>query len=97
MNRELQSVATHNKRAADIDMLRAIGIILMLLGHVGFGKIFETYISAFHMPLFFILSGFLFSNKRGFLRAIRHNFVKLFIPYIFWGGGIRNTVDYSRE
>ena len=27
-----------NKRIDDIDILKAIGIILMILGHIGFGK-----------------------------------------------------------
>lgn len=43
------------KRIAYIDILRGIGILLMVMGHVGFGSRFSHYIHAFHMPLFFVV------------------------------------------
>ena len=36
-----------------IDILRGIGIIIMVSGHIGFGGKFDRYIHTFHMPLFF--------------------------------------------
>ena len=53
-----------NKRN-DISIAKAIGIILMVAGHIFITN--ETqplhdFIYSFHMPLFFILSGFCFSN-----------------------------------
>ena len=54
-----------NKRN-DISIAKAIGIILMVAGHIFITN--ETqplhdFIYSFHMPLFFILSGFCFSKK----------------------------------
>lgn len=40
-----------------IDCFRAIGICLMIMGHVGFGGHFDKWIHAFHMPMFFFVSG----------------------------------------
>lgn len=81
----MRSSLTEEDRAGEVDILRAIGIISMLMGHVGFGDLFGTYISAFHMPLFFIVSGYFFNQNRGLLGSIKHNFVKLIIPYLTWG------------
>ncbi len=46
------------KRLMWLDAARGIGILLVLLGHTSpsFGK----FIYGFHMPLFFIISGFLY-------------------------------------
>lgn len=41
-----------------IDIYRAFGIILMVMGHIGFGGKFDKFIHAFHMPMFFFISGF---------------------------------------
>ena len=72
------------KRINKIDILRAIGITLMILGHVFdfFGK-FDRYIHTFHMPLFFIVSGFLFKSKTDIKlnKLILQKMKRLLIPY----------------
>lgn len=40
-------------RAENIDVFLGFGIILMVMGHIGFGSIFDQFIHAFHMPMFF--------------------------------------------
>lgn len=42
----------------------AVGIVLMVMGHIGFGKVFDILIHAFHMPMFFFVSGFLYLRRR---------------------------------
>lgn len=50
-------------RISYIDMAKGIGIFLVVLGHSDFSSEgFITWISSFHMPLFFILSGMLLSH-----------------------------------
>ena len=46
------------KRLAHIDLLKGIGIILVLLGHLPINGIMHMLIYSFHMPLFFFCSGF---------------------------------------
>ena len=53
----------NDKRVEYIDIFRAIGIILMIMGHVGFGDRFDYFIHAFHMPMFFIISGLFYKNN----------------------------------
>ena len=47
------------ERLLYIDMLKAFGIILVVMGHVfhDSDSIVSHFIYAFHMPLFFLLSG----------------------------------------
>lgn len=72
-------------RQEHIDIIRGIGIILMIMGHIGFGESFDIYIHAFHMPVFYIISGYLFKTKEV---ATEQFIVKkarqLLIPYFFF-------------
>lgn len=70
------------KRLDEIDILKSIGIILMIMGHIGFGGIFDYYIHAFHMPMFFIISGFLYkSSDLSSIEFIKRKAKSLLIPY----------------
>uniref|UniRef100_UPI001C2F5592 acyltransferase family protein n=1 Tax=Micrococcus sp. GbtcB5 TaxID=2824750 RepID=UPI001C2F5592 len=45
-----------------IDTAKGMGIFLVILGHTGsLGGRITNYIYSYHMPLFFFLSGYLFS------------------------------------
>jgi len=65
-----------------MDIAKAIGIILVVLGHTNFP--FSNIIYLFHMPLFFFISGYFF-KKSYFMKPIS-TFVKrirsLYFPYI---------------
>lgn len=68
-----------------IDLFRGTAIILMVMGHVGFGKGFDHYIHGFHMPMWFFISGYFFQDKGysyGNFLKIRGR--KLLIPYLFF-------------
>lgn len=74
----------HIKRNNAIDSLKGWGIILMVMGHVGFGSLFGKYIHAFHMPLFFIISGYLINLKDAYYEGLNKKFKTLIIPYMFF-------------
>ena len=65
-----------------IDNCKAIGLLLVILGH---GRLFpeswQQFIYSFHMPLFFILSGLLYKYKSP-KDTLVHDFKRLIIPYI---------------
>ncbi len=70
-----------NERIATFDMLKGIGILLVIIGHT-FMKEIGPYIQAFHMPLFFMVAGFFFKYKPlkdQFIRDSR----RLILPYLF--------------
>jgi len=55
-----KAVSAPQGRVVYIDLFRGVGVLLMILGHLGLGKAFDHYIHAFHMPMFFFVSGFFF-------------------------------------
>lgn len=72
-----------SKRDIAIDIVKAFGIILMILGHCPAvpQMPFRHFIFTFHMPLFFIVSGYFFKAKdvkTSLIRDAKH----LLIPYI---------------
>jgi len=73
------------KRLVWIDDAKAIGIFLVILAHTQIWGSVTDWISVFRMPLFFFLSGYLFSfqrNSDGKLFA-RKRFKQIVIPYFF--------------
>ncbi len=71
-------------RMGYVDLLRAYGIVLMIMGHIGFGGVFDKYIHAFHMPLFFVISGF-FYKPCSLPVIMKKRFRTLLVPYIVFG------------
>lgn len=65
-----------------IDILKGIGIILVVIGHNSSG-VLRNFIYTFHMPLFFIISGFLFS-KKNIKDYLMNSFQRLLIPYFLF-------------
>jgi len=66
-----------------IDIAKGIAIILVVLGHIDFGDNFVcNWIYSFHMPIFFIISGFFITSKT---INIKDNIIveskKLLYPY----------------
>lgn len=52
------------ERDYTIDIAKAIGIILMIIGHChGLPWLFRNFIFSFHMPLFFIFSGYFYKPQ----------------------------------
>ena len=76
------------KRINYIDIAKAIAIICIVLGHtVGYSnhlQPFRNFFYSFHVALFFMLSGFLFSYKKDFKDFLKNKFIKIMIPYFVW-------------
>lgn len=69
-------------RFTEFDIAKAIGILWVLIGHSGW----ETggYIAnSFHMPLFFIISGYFFKPDSDKIRFFKKNSKSLLKPYFF--------------
>lgn len=77
------------KRILSLDYMKALAIFFVVLGHLIDGvdsadNVFRTFIYSLHMPLFFIVSGFLSSKKITSFSEIRIWFghkLKLLIPF----------------
>lgn len=86
--------SSDNKRIACIDFAKIIGIYCVVLAHTQLDKQLQNWIYVFHMPLFFFISGFLFSygRNKSFGSFVRKRLRQLMLPYaviniltyVFW-------------
>lgn len=74
------------QRDKTVSIAKGIAIILMVLAHTRFWFYGAWYINMFHMPLFFLLSGYCFKDK--YLDDFKDFFVKrikgIYFPYVKW-------------
>ena len=68
------------------DVLRGIGIVYMVLGHIYLGEVFDKYIHAFHMPIFFFVSGYFYNGDKykAAKNYLLHEMRTLMVPYTFF-------------
>lgn len=64
-----------------IDVAKGIGIIAVMLGHIYGGELSKV-MYMFHMPLFFIIGGFLFRKKEDKKQFLIDKAVQLMLPYV---------------
>lgn len=76
----------HKERLSWIDVCRGIGIILVLYGHGLSGNSYRHLIYAFHMPLFFFLSGIVFQHRKYdyIFSFLPKNVKNILYPYFFF-------------
>lgn len=88
----MDSITQYNRQQTRInylDIFRGFGIIFMVMGHIGFGSRFDFFIHAFHMPMFFWISGYLFKpqlkEEQSFKDFILKKAKSLILPYFVFG------------
>ncbi len=91
----MTDISTKNNRIEYLDVFKAFGIIFMIMGHVEFGGLFSRFIHGFHMPMFFFVSGILYSaiyrknedrrNNTTWLQFTVKKARSLLIPYLCFG------------
>ncbi len=81
-----KSMEQNESRLDYIDILKGCGILLMVLGHMWFEQFdYETYIYAFHMPLFVLLSGYLYKTPGNLAAGLKRKMKSLLFPYFVFG------------
>ena len=78
------------KRIKSIDVAKGIAIIAIIMGHLGYTSIFPnrgdtiaTAVFQFHVPVFFILSGYTLNTKKPIRSFVSDRARRLLIPYWF--------------
>ncbi|MET3933366.1 acyltransferase family protein [Arthrobacter sp. OAP107] len=73
-------------RSGAIDFLRILGIAAVVAGHVGAwsGPVVRETVYTWHVPLFFFLSGYLWSEGRSVVQEMNKRARTLLLPYIVW-------------
>lgn len=79
------------ERVAWLDRLRGMGMLLVIIGHIPLDNIgakeLTKFIYAFHIPLFFMISGMAYwtsSRIDSPVVFIKKKVIKLVIPYFLW-------------
>lgn len=73
----------NEQRIEWIDIAKGLGMILVIMGHSYVPEYFNEYLLSFHMPLFFLISGYLFYSKKNqkICEFIQNKARTLLIPY----------------
>ena len=73
-----------SKRMPWIDVLKGIGIILVVIGHVYSGTTIYNWLYSFHMPLFFLAAGLVYKEKP-ILIDLKRRIQAVIVPYFSFG------------
>ena len=68
-------------REIAIDALKGMGISLVVLAHITYNPVLATTIFMFHMPLFFLLGGWLHNADVPALQFLASKARSLLVPY----------------
>ena len=69
------------KRIDFFDIAKFIGMMMIVLGHFGVPDI-NTFVYTFHIPMFFLISGYFFYPREKQKEFVYKKFVQLIIPYL---------------
>lgn len=73
----------HKRRKSWLDIAKGITIVLMVLGHTSIPVVVSNFIYNFHMPLFFIASGYVGHYEKYTLgEYIKHKFYTIMLPFL---------------
>ena len=67
-----------------IDILKGIGIILVVIGHIYKNQNIFNWIYSFHMPIFFFAAGWLYKERSVYI-DIKRRIQTIVIPYFCFG------------
>lgn len=86
---EIQSVSRQERHIEWVDTAKAIGVILVITGHLLYRThygLINQLIYSFHMPMFFVLSGYVFEihEEENMITFVRKKAKRLLLPaFIF--------------
>lgn len=80
------------KRNTALDMVRGIAILLIVIGHGNFvSGVPAVWLSTFHLPVFFLLSGWIaaekISKQQSIGEVVRHKATSVLVPYVWFSAG----------
>ncbi len=75
-------ISNKSERQIDIDIAKAFGIILVVIGHV----VGSGFLAAklYHMPLFFFISGLTLKIEKPFGETLKKRITRLYIPFVLY-------------
>lgn len=87
----------NHQRIQWVDIAKGIAIILMVLGHSSIPRQLGHWIFSFHMPLFFIASGFTTRwEKHNFAKFIHNKYTSILLPFTIYSLIVITGATYAR-
>ena len=83
------------KRLAEFDVLKGIGILLVVIGHTTISDPLKYIIYSFHMPLFVAVSGYFFHPKAP-VAFLKKTFLRLMVPWAFFAF-LNVLIDFAMQ
>lgn len=71
-------------RSVSVDFVRVAGVVAIVAGHVWENEFTRYAIYSWHVPLFFVLTGFFWTRARPIGEDVRRRSRSLLIPYGVW-------------
>ena len=91
-----KKIMPRGSRLDDIDIAKGITIILMIIGHSAIPRLLSNFIFAFHMPLFFLVSGLTTSwSKYSLANFIKHRSRTLLIPFFIYSTVVLTLMEFT--
>lgn len=85
MSTQIIKKEKQNNRIEWLDFARGLGVIFVVFGHSELRSIADYLVYPFHVPLFFFLSGLVFSIKNySFVEFLAKKIKTIIIPYTFF-------------
>jgi acyltransferase len=71
-------------RSAALDLVRVVGLVAVVLGHVWTDGLMRPLLYSWHVPVFFVISGYLWRRSRPLGDEVRRRTGSLLVPYVAW-------------
>ncbi|MFF3865527.1 acyltransferase family protein [Micromonospora sp. NPDC001898] len=78
------TTAPVSTRSAGVDLLRVVGIAAVVVGHVWSDSVTRAAVYTWHVPLFFLLTGYFWTPGRPLHGELRKRWRTLGLPYVTW-------------
>lgn len=80
--KEMTGTTGKKARIEYLDVAKGIGIMLVVWAHAR--APYMHYIYLFHMPFFFLISGYLFNNRNSLRQFVLGKIKTLYLPFVVW-------------
>jgi len=72
------------QRLSGLDAVRVLGVVAIVAGHVWGTSFVRDLVFPWHVPVFFVLSGFLWRDGRALSEEVSRRGRSLLVPYVCW-------------
>lgn len=71
-------------RSVGLDAVRVVGLLAVVAGHVWTSDNVSEWLFSWHVPVFFLLAGYLWSPARSLAEDARRRATSMLVPYALW-------------